>query len=173
MLLLRAARGARAASTRALSTAPQFDEAMAKAYNIVAENHRHADGPWTRMRDKVVEAVDGRAGCTVLDLASGPGEPAATIAEALPSAQVLATDVAEPMVAAATNATSHLSNVKVQLADAQNLEGMSDASYDVVTCCYGYMFPTEKETALAETLRVLKPGGTLVATTWDILRDAA
>ena len=43
----------------------------------------------------------------------------------------------------------------------------------VVTCCYGYMFPTEKETALAETLRVLKPGGTLVATTWDILRDAA
>ena len=46
---------------------------------------------------------------------------------------------------------------------------MSDASYDVVTCCYGYMFPTEKETALAETLRVLKPGGTLVATTWDIL----
>ena len=41
MLLLRAARGARAVSTRALSTAPQFDEAMAKAYNIVAENHRH------------------------------------------------------------------------------------------------------------------------------------
>ena len=169
MLLLRAARGARAVSTRALSTAPQFDEAMAKAYNIVAENHRHKDGPWSRMRDKVVEAVDGRAGCTILDLASGPGEPAATVAEALPSAHVLATDVADAMVAAATNATAHLSNVKVQLADAQNLEGMSDASFDVVTCCYGYMFPTEKETALAETLRVLKPGGTLVATTWDIL----
>ena len=173
MLLLRTARGARAmsnraASTRALSTAPQIDEAMAKAYNIVAENHRHTDGPWSRMRDKVVEALDGRAG-KILDLASGPGEPAATIAEALPNAVVLATDVADAMVAAATNATSHLSNVKVQLADAQNLEGMSDASYDVVTCCYGYMFPTEKETALAETLRVLKPGGTLVATTWDIL----
>ena len=121
------------------------------------------------MRDKVVDAVAGRAGCTILDLASGPGEPAATVAEALPDAFVLATDVADAMVVAATNATSHLSNVKVQLADAQNLEGMSDASYDVVTCCYGYMFPTEKETALAETLRVLKPGGTLVATTWDIL----
>ena len=171
--LLRVAARAPPRALRTLSTAPQFDEAMAKAYNIVAENHRHADGPWTRMRDKVIEAVDGRDGCTILDLASGPGEPAATIAEALPDAVVLATDVADAMVAAATNATSHLSNVKVQLADAQNLEGMSDASYDVVTCCYGYMFPTEKETALAETLRVLKPGGTLVATTWDILRDAA
>ena len=124
------------------------------------------------MRDKVIEAVDGRDGCTILDLASGPGEPAATIAEALPDAQVLATDVADAMVAAATNATSHLSNVKVQLADAQHLEGMRDASYDVVTCCYGYMFPTEKETALAEPLRVLKPGGTLVATTWDIFAAA-
>ena len=116
-MLLRAARGARALSTRAasiraLSTAPQFDEAMAKAYNIVAENHRHADGPWTKMKQKVVEAVAGRQ-ATILDLASGPGEPAATIAEALPDAVVLATDVAEPMVAAATNATSHLSNVKV------------------------------------------------------------
>ena len=64
MLLLRSARGARAsstraASTRALSTAPQFDEAMAKAYNIVAENHRHKDGPWSRMRDKVVDALEG------------------------------------------------------------------------------------------------------------------
>ena len=167
--LLRVAARAAPRALRTLSTAPQFDEAMAKAYNIVAENHRHADGPWSKMKDKVAEAVDGRAGCTILDLASGPGEPAATIAEALPDAHVLATDVADAMVAAATNATSHLSNVKVQLADAQNLEGMSDASYDVVTCCYGYMFPSEKETALAETLRVLKPGGTLVATTWDIL----
>ena len=96
---------ARRSALRTLSTAPQFDEAMAKAYNIVAENHRHADGPWSRMRDKVIEAVDGRAGCTILDLASGPGEPAATIAEALPDAGILATDVAEPMVAAATNAT--------------------------------------------------------------------
>ena len=119
---------ARRSALRTLSTAPQFDEAMAKAYNIVAENHRHKDGPWSRMRDKVIEAVDGRAGCTILDLASGPGEPAATVAEALPDAHVLATDVADAMVAAATNATSHLSNVKVQLADAQNLEGMSDAS---------------------------------------------
>ena len=85
---------ARRSALRTLSTAPQFDEAMAKAYNIVAENHRHADGPWSRMRDKVIEAVDGRAGCTILDLASGPGEPAATIAEALPDAVVLATDVA-------------------------------------------------------------------------------
>ena len=85
MLLLRATRGARAASTRALSTAPQFDEAMAKAYNIVAENHRHKDGPWSRMKDKVVEAVDGRAGCTILDLASGPGEPAACLLYTSPS----------------------------------------------------------------------------------------
>jgi ubiquinone/menaquinone biosynthesis C-methylase UbiE len=46
-------------------------------------------------------------------------------------------------------------------ADAQDLPFQTD-SVDIVTCCYGYMFPEDKELALAETYRVLKPGGTLV-----------
>lgn len=167
-LRAKALRVPRALSARALSSAPQFDEAMAKAYKMVAESHRHPDGPWPLMRDKVVEAVKERQFCTILDLASGPAEPAATIAEALPDALVTATDVAEPMVAAAEKATAHLVNVRVALADAQDLD-VDDATYDVVTCCYGFMFPTDKEKALAETLRVLKPGGTLVATTWDMV----
>ena len=92
MLLLRTARGARALSTRALSTAPQFDEAMAKAYNIVAENHRHKDGPWSRMRDKVVDAVAGRSGCN-LDLRAGRENPQRGSRKA--RCCVLATDVGQ------------------------------------------------------------------------------
>ena len=42
-----------------------------------------------------------------------------------------------------------------------------DASVDVLTCCYGFMFPADKALALRECFRVLRPGGTLIATTWD------
>lgn len=51
----------------------------------------------------------------------------------------------------------------------EDLARYPDGSFDVATCCYGYMFPADKTRALSETLRVLKPGGHLVATTWDRL----
>jgi ubiquinone/menaquinone biosynthesis C-methylase UbiE len=124
-------------STKA-SDAPKFDPDMVKAYNKMSENHRHHDGPWGMMRDAVLSHVGFEAsGLTVLDLASGPGEPAATIAAALPHCKVLATDVSEDMVAAAKHATKGLPNLSAMVADAQNLAEFQDSSVDVVTCCYG------------------------------------
>lgn len=153
------------------SEAPKFDPVMVEAYNKMAENHRHPDGPWIMMRDVVMqhripkEAV--KDGFTILDLASGPAEPAKTIAAALPHAKVIATDVSEDMVKAAQAATKDTKNVSAAVADAQDLSAYADGSIDAVTCCYGYMFPTDKPQALRETFRVLRPGGLLVATTWD------
>ena len=63
-------------------------------------------------------------------------------------------------------ALKDIPNVSPLLANAEDLSGIDDNSIDVVTCCYGYMFPGDKDKALSETYRVLKPGGSLVATTW-------
>eukprot|EP00930_Biecheleria_cincta_P044928 TRINITY_DN30957_c0_g1_i2.p1 TRINITY_DN30957_c0_g1~~TRINITY_DN30957_c0_g1_i2.p1 ORF type:complete len:273 (+),score=44.60 TRINITY_DN30957_c0_g1_i2:48-866(+) len=157
-------------ASRCLASASQetkFDSDMAKVYNQISSNHRHPYGPWKKMRDVVLAHAPPGASLTILDVASGPGEPAATIATALPSARVIATDVSEDMVAAATETHKNLSNLTAQVADAQDLSAFDDSSVDVVTCCYGYMFPVDKPKALKETYRVLKPGGLLVATTWD------
>ena len=108
-----------------------------------------------------------KGGLAVLDLASGPGEPAATIAKLLPDSTVISTDFSEDMVAAASASTADLPNCLAQQADASDLSQFADGSMDVVTCCYGYMFPADKDAAVAETFRVLKPGGIMVATTWD------
>ena len=46
-------------------------------------------------------------------------------------------------------------------------------SFDFVTMGIALRHVLDLAAAFSEYLRVLKPGGTLVATTWDILRDAA
>lgn len=163
-------------SSATLSTSA-FDEEMTAVYNRLSENHRHENGPWPKMTQVVVDHAKAQGGMfsfltgapklTVLDLASGPAEPAATIAKALPDSTIIATDFSEDMVAAATKVVESIPNASAQQADASDLATFDDGSMDVVTCCYGYMFPADKDAALAETFRVLKPGGIMVATTWD------
>ena len=80
---------------------------------------------------------DRAAAATVLDVASGPGQPALTIAAALPSTSVIASDASEDMIATATGKAAGLPNVKTCVADAQALTDFADSSIDVVTCCYG------------------------------------
>jgi len=130
------------------SEAPQFDPDMVKAYTKMSSNHRHADGPWLQMRSAVLahcaelaeaSSSDDNKGVVILDLASGPGEPAATIAAALPSCKVIATDVSEDMVATAAKVAEALPNLSAEVGDAQDLSGFADQSVDIVTCCYGYL----------------------------------
>jgi ubiquinone/menaquinone biosynthesis C-methylase UbiE len=143
---------------------------MAEAYNKLSENHRHERGPWTLMTNHAIShtnAIGNDNPIEILDIATGPGEPAKSLAQAIPHATIIASDVSEDMIAAATKNTQDLTNIKCLLADSQNLSMLESNSIDLVTCCYGFMFPTDKPAALAETYRVLKPGGTLIATTWD------
>ena len=50
---------------------------MAKAYNVMAENHRHSNGPWKLMTNYAIAASTRVSGNpTILDIATGPGQPA-------------------------------------------------------------------------------------------------
>jgi SAM-dependent methyltransferase len=142
-----------------------FDDEMSQVYSKIAMQHMHKHGPWPMMKERVESFLkDGKG--SVLDLASGPGQPGIAIGESLPNTHITITDVSEDMLKQANANSAHLSNATVVLADAMNLP-FEDNSFDVVTCCYGYMFPESPLKALQETRRVLKPGGVLIATTWD------
>ena len=58
-----------------------------------------------------------------------------------------------------------LTNVEYRIMDAENIE-LGDDSVDGVLCRFGYMLMPDTAAALAETRRVLRPGGRLALAVW-------
>ena len=115
-----------------------------------------------------VEAAQLRAGMHVLDLASGVGDPALSIAEAVgPSGHVTATDLGPGMIAFAEELAKkkRLGNIEFRVADVEALP-FPDSSFDVVSCRFGVMFFPQQVKAFRECLRVLKPGGRVAFVVW-------
>jgi len=152
------------------SEPPKFDKEMSELYHRLADNHYHTNGPWNLMINAIKESkASTLPAFSVLDLASGHGEPSMSIAKTFLHADVVSTDFSEDMVALAEKASADIPNMNVQIADMQNLQFEAD-KFDIITCSYGFMFPPDKDRALKEAYRCLKPGGTLISTTWDELQ---
>src|SRR5882724_10386274 len=104
----------------------------------------------------------------VLDIATGPGEPALTIAALVgPEGRVFGIDPVSEMVEAARRATDHLGfrNAQFDVASADRLPFPSD-TFDAVVSRFGVMFFPSPVDAVREMLRVLKPGKKLALAVW-------
>lgn len=101
----------------------------------------------------------------VLDIAGGTGDVSRAVAAAHHPRHIQCTDLVPAMleVAQAHKAQSDFGEVPIDfdVVDAQNIP-YPDNSYDVITMAYGIRNMPEREKALREMLRVLKPGGSLV-----------
>src|SRR4029077_20646850 len=118
--------------------------------------------------EAILEAAHLGPGMRVLDLASGVGDPALSIAaEVAPSGRVTATDLGPGMMSLAEELARKkgLSNIEFREANAESLP-FADASYDVLTCRFGIMFFPDLGKALRECFRVLKPGARAAFVAW-------
>jgi SAM-dependent methyltransferase len=109
----------------------------------------------------LLEALDPQPGDVVLELAAGTGDVAAALAGRVE--RILATDVSPAMVEAARR--RGLDGVEHRVMDLQAPD-LEDASVDAVVCRFGYMLVPDRDAALRETRRVLRPGGRLAFATW-------
>ncbi|MFI2431890.1 class I SAM-dependent methyltransferase [Streptomyces sp. NPDC018693] len=117
--------------------------------------------------DTALDAVDLSPGTHVLDLACGTGFVArAAAALAGPTGHVAAADINEAMLKlAAARAPRLYPDIEFTQAPADALP-YEDASFDAVICNQGAQFFPDLDAAVAETARVLRPGGRLALTVW-------
>ena len=116
----------------------------------------------------VVEAARPQPGMRILDLASGNGEPALSLARRVaPNGHVTATDLSEGMLNAlrVNAAAEQLTNIDTHACDAQELP-FDDGSFDLATSRFGVMFFADTRAALRAITRVLKPGGRAAFLVW-------
>jgi len=146
------------------------------------ENWEAAAAGWVRRQDLIselgkpvtrwlVEALGLQPGQRVLELAAGLGEPGMLAAELVaPTGGVIISDQAEAMLEGARQRALSLglSNVEFQVLGAEWID-LPVASVDAVLCRWGYMLMADPAAAIAETRRVLRPGGRLALAVWDAI----
>jgi demethylmenaquinone methyltransferase/2-methoxy-6-polyprenyl-1,4-benzoquinol methylase len=133
--------------------AAMFD-GVAKRYDLV--NDLLSLGrtkAWRRAATKIIAPAPGML---ILDLAAGPGSSSEPLHRA--GATVFATDFSEGMLAVGRKTRPYLNFSK---ADALNLPFEAN-TFDVVTISYGLRNTVDYPKALAEALRVAKPGGRMI-----------
>jgi ubiquinone/menaquinone biosynthesis C-methylase UbiE len=106
----------------------------------------------------------------VLDVASGSGEPALTVAAFVgPEGKVVGVDPIPEMVESARRAANRLpiKNAEFEVAFADQLP-FPAGTFDAAVCRFGAMFFPSAVDGLREMLRVLKPGRKLALAVWGL-----
>jgi ubiquinone/menaquinone biosynthesis C-methylase UbiE len=125
----------------------------------------------TPVREWMLRELRPREGDTVLELAAGVGETGFEAAASIGrTGRLITSDLSPAMLDAARRrgAELGLTNVDYRLIDAERIE-LADDSVDGVLCRFGYMLLADPAAGLAETRRVLRPGGRLTLAVWGAL----
>ena len=118
----------------------------------------------------LAERLADLAAGSLLEIAAGTGIVTRMLERSLPqSVAIVATDLNQPML---DFAATRLESPRVTWRQANGLSlPFPDGTFDVVVCQFGVMFFPDKSAFYREALRVLKPGGRFIFSTWDRIEE--
>jgi ubiquinone/menaquinone biosynthesis C-methylase UbiE len=121
------------------------------------------------MGEEIIRSLKLKETDVVLDIATGTGEPGLTIAGIVKKGRVTGTDISEGMLAVAReNAEKRgINNFETVYCDVTEMP--FDSNYfDAISCRFGFMFFPDMALAIKEMVRVLKPGGRIATSVWNV-----
>jgi ubiquinone/menaquinone biosynthesis C-methylase UbiE len=116
---------------------------------------------------EMIRSLELREDGQHLDIAAGSGEPGLSIAALMPRGRVVLTDLSAGMLEwANSNARRRrIANVEFRQCSVDALP-FEVGEFDSISCRFGFMFFPDIPAALAEIVRVLRPGGRLSIAVW-------
>ena len=150
-----------------------FEAAKARhklAWGMGVEGYaRHSVPELAPVAEQLLDIADPPWDGAVIDIGCGPGTATLRAAKRVgPGGRVLGVDLAPQMLAYAERRAQaeHLTNVTFMEGDAETLEGVPDASFDVAISNFGVIFAPDGPRMVETAARVLVPGGVFAFSTW-------
>lgn len=147
-----------------------FDQ-IAKTYDFL--NHILSFGIDIYWRRRLLKLLPAKNELQVLDLATGTGDLALTLARDARVARVRGIDLSQGMIEIGKQkVTNKKLNQKVtlEIGDGVSIPA-SDNSYDVVTVSFGIRNFNNYQLSLTNMLRVLRPGGTVLVMEFSLPKN--
>lgn len=140
----------------------EFEQAGWESSGVVAKYHEHLSAVTTQSISALLDAAEVGSTSNVLDVATGAGYVAG--AAAARGADAIGIDFSAAQVGMAREGFPGL---RFEQADAESLPFGANA-FDAVVNGFGMCHLPNPDAALREAFRVLKPGGRVAFTVWDL-----
>lgn len=144
-------------------------QAVTQVFDLVAKKYDNVSLQFFSLcASKIIDYAEIKPNQKILDIATGTGVVAMAAAPLLKGkGRVQAIDLSVNMINQAQQKLqlAGIDNVDFHVMDAENLEFKSNY-FDLITCSYGLFFIPNMSAALKSWLRVLKPGGQLIFTSF-------
>jgi ubiquinone/menaquinone biosynthesis C-methylase UbiE len=134
----------------------------------IPEHYDEGLGPvlFVEYAEDIARRVSSYSPKRVLETAAGTGIVTRRLKDALPQAEITATDLNAPMLERAAAKFKRGEAIEFRPADATALP-FADNAFDAMVCQFGVMFYPDKEKSYREAHRVLKAGGRYLFSVWD------
>ena len=138
------------------------------SFDVAASAYDRFMGRFSRpLAEALLDPVSLEPGQRAVDVGCGPGALTTLLVDRLGADAVAAVDPSEPFTAAVA---SRLPGVDVRRGGAESLP-WDDGAFDLAAANLVVHFMKEPVTGLREMGRVVRPGGTVAVTVWDLAED--